>query len=79
MALPPGGCPLTVRHTVGIPPASTAAAAAPQDEFQITGSDIGKITECTVRLVEKGLGAAWHFQEIEVLNLNTGDRVSGCW
>jgi hypothetical protein len=40
-----------------------------QDEFELSGTDIGTITEATVRLVEKGLGAAWHFKEIEVWEL----------
>ncbi len=39
------------------------------------GSDIGVIQEATVRLVEKGLGAAWHMSEIEVLNKKTGAKV----
>ena len=42
------------------------------DIFEVPGSDLGRVVEVTVRLHEKGLGAPWHFREIEVLNLRTG-------
>ncbi|KAG2450199.1 hypothetical protein HYH02_000301 [Chlamydomonas schloesseri] len=45
-----------------------------EDVFTIMGSDIGKLTEATVRLVERGFGAAWHLQQVEVLNKKTGER-----
>ncbi|KXZ56858.1 hypothetical protein GPECTOR_1g774 [Gonium pectorale] len=45
-----------------------------EDVFKVLGSDIGKLTEVTVRLVERGFGAAWHLQQIEVLNKKTGER-----
>ncbi|PNH12713.1 Lipoxygenase y domain-containing protein 1 [Tetrabaena socialis] len=45
-----------------------------EDVFTVQGSDIGKLTEVTVRLVERGLGAAWHLQQVEVLNKKTGER-----
>jgi hypothetical protein len=46
------------------------SSSCPQDEFELSGTDIGSITEATVRLVEKGLGAAWHFKEVEVCGLS---------
>jgi hypothetical protein len=42
------------------------------DVFEVPGSDIGLVKEITVRLHEKGIGAPWHFREIEVMNLRTG-------
>ncbi|KAG2499991.1 hypothetical protein HYH03_002273 [Edaphochlamys debaryana] len=45
-----------------------------EDVFTVLGSDIGKLNEATVRLVESGFGAAWHLQQIEVLNKKTGER-----
>ncbi|GFH12272.1 uncharacterized protein HaLaN_07922, partial [Haematococcus lacustris] len=44
------------------------------DVFEITGSDIGAVQEARVRLAEKGVGAAWHFKEVEVVNKKTGAK-----
>lgn len=40
------------------------------------GADIGELTAATVRLVEKGLGAAWFLSHIEVLNTATGSTAT---
>ncbi|GFR41097.1 hypothetical protein Agub_g1741 [Astrephomene gubernaculifera] len=45
-----------------------------EDVFKVMGSDIGKLTEVTVRLVERGFGAAWCLEQVEILNKKTGER-----
>ncbi|KAG1672531.1 hypothetical protein FOA52_002840, partial [Chlamydomonas sp. UWO 241] len=42
------------------------------DVFEVMGSDIGPVKEVTVRLKEAGIGAAWHFKQVEVLNKKSG-------
>ena len=46
------------------------------DVFTISGTDVGAVKELAVRLAERGVGAAWHLKQVEVLNKKTGAKVS---
>ena len=46
------------------------------DDFTLQSPDIGKLNLVQVRVAQKGLGAAWHLDRIEVINTATSERVS---
>ena len=43
------------------------------DTFSFKGSSIGKLDTVGIKHDNKGLGAAWHLQQVEVRNESTGE------
>ena len=45
-----------------------------EDEFSLEAFDVGKISEFEIGHNNRGIGAAWHLQHVEVENLKTGEK-----